>query len=345
MKKKLWALVAAAITISAFTGCGKPAATEAPTSGAAQTEEVKTQTWRMAFNQTEDHPQYRVMKEFSDNFKERTGGKYEIKLFPNETLGNQRETLEQVQAGTIEMSIVNNTHPGSVSDYFKTFDIPFVFTDIDHAIKFMLESPVMDEVKKDTEQYGFNIATYLPSGVRSMYTVKAPIKSAADMKGLKIRTMESDTYVKMMTYLGGNATPMAMGELYTAIQSGVVDGAENNEITYVNSKHYEVAPYWSETKHLIVPDWLIINHDTYASLSEEDRVIFDEEAKLAVEKVSKLWDEDVAKLMATLADKNVTITTDVDTESFRQAVLPLHEELTAANEKIKKVYDAIQATK
>ncbi|MDF2614865.1 MAG: C4-dicarboxylate transporter substrate-binding protein [Clostridia bacterium] len=352
MKKKLWALVLAAVTVSSLVGCGKPA--EAPTAaGETKTEvkaedkgePVKTQTWRMAFNQTEEHPQYRVMQEFSDSFKERTGGRYEIKLFPNETLGNQRETLEQVQAGTIEMSIVNNTHPGSVSDYFKTFDIPFVFDDIDGAIKFMLESPVMEEVKKDTEQFGFNIATYLPAGVRSMYTVDQPIKSAADMKALKIRTMESDTYVKMMTYLGGNATPMAMGELYTAIQSGVVDGAENNEITYVNSKHYEVAPYWSETKHLIVPDWLIINHDTYASLSEEDRAIFDEEAKIAVEKVSKLWNEDVEKLMATLADKNVTITKDVDTESFKQAVLPLHEELTSSNEKIKKVYDAIQAMK
>ncbi|MDO5408667.1 MAG: TRAP transporter substrate-binding protein [Eubacteriales bacterium] len=356
MKKNLFktaaaTILAASMAAGMLTGCGG-AKTEAPADGAkteaageAKAASGSTQVWRMAFNQTEDHPQYRVMEEFSKEFKEKTEGRYEIQLFPNETLGAQRETLEQVQSGVIEMSIVNNTHPGSVSDYFKAFDMPFLFDDIDQAIKFVKESPVMEEVKSDTEQYGFRIATYLPAGTRSMFTAKTPIKSVDDMKGLKIRTMESDIYVNMMTAFGGSATPMAMGEMYTAIQSGVVDGAENNEITYVNSKYYEVAPYWSQTNHLIVPDWLIINKDVYYSMSDADRAIFDQLCVEAIDKVQVQWQADVDKLMASLDTSKVTITSDVDIESFKNAIAPTNEKLVAENEKIKKVYDAVQSMK
>lgn len=303
-----------------------------------------TQVWRMAFNQTEDHPQYRAMEEFSKEFYERTDGRYDIQLFPNETLGAQRETLEQVQSGMIEMSIVNNTHPGSVSDYFKAFDLPFLFDDLDEAIEFVKTSPVMDEVKDSTVQYGFHIATYLPAGTRSMFTGK-PITCVDDMKGMKIRTMESDIYVNMMEAFGGSATPMAMGEIYTAIQSGVVDGAENNEITYVNSKYYEVAPCWSQTNHLIVPDWLIISNDAYDSLSDEDRAVFDELCATTLDQVAELWENDVEELMATLDTSKVTITTDVDIDSFKEAVAPVNEELVNGNEQIKTVYDAVQEFK
>ncbi|MDO4328348.1 MAG: TRAP transporter substrate-binding protein [Lachnospiraceae bacterium] len=357
MKRQLWNKVlsvaaVAAITAGMLTGCGGSASNSATSGGqaAASNESEKapaggTQVWRMAFNQTEDHPQYRVMEEFSKEFKERTDGRYEIQLFPNETLGAQRETLEQVQSGVIEMSIVNNTHPGSVSDYFKAFDMPFLFDDVDQAIRFVKESPVMEEVKADTEQYGFCIATYMPAGTRSMFTASKPIKSVDDMKGLKIRTMESDIYVNMMAAFGGSATPMAMGEMYTGIQSGVVDGAENNEITYVNSKYYEVAPYWSQTNHLIVPDWLIINKDVYYGMSDEDRAVFDELCSEAIDKVQVQWQADVDKLMASLDTSKVTITDDVDIQSFKDAIAATNQKLVDSNEKIKKVYDAVQAMK
>lgn len=333
-------LSAAALGLAA---CGSSGASTAGASAGAASG--KTTVWRMAFVQTEDHPQYQVMQEFSEKFKEATEGRYEIQLFPNETLGDQRSTLEQVRSGTIEMTIVNNTHPGSVSDYFKTFDIPFVFADLNEAMNFMTRSPMMDVIKGDTVQYGFDVAAYMPAGTRSMYTANRAIHSVADMKGLKIRTMESDTYTKMMECFGGNATPMSLGELYTAMQSGVVDGAENNEVTYVNSKHYEVAPYWSQTNHLIVPDWLLINHNLYAGLSDEDRAAFDELCAWATAEVATRWDANVAELMASLDTSKVTITMDVDVQSFVDAVKPLHDELCASNAKIAEVYEAIQQMK
>lgn len=335
--------VATLLTLTACGGKTTPGNADGGNSTPAKSSD--TQVWRMAFVQTEDHPQYQVMEEFSKKFNEATDGRYDIQLFPNETLGDQRSTLEQVRSGTIEMTIVNNTHPGSVSDYFKTFDIPFIFSDLDEAMKFMQESPMMDEIKADTVQYGFDVAAYLPARTRSMYTANKAIHSVSDMKGMKIRTMESDTYTKMMECFGGNATPMSLGELYTAMQSGVVDGAENNEVTYVNSKHYEVAPFWSQTNHLIVPDWLLINHDVYTSLSDEDRAAFDELCSWATKEVAVRWDKNVDELMASLDTSKVTITTDVDTQSFVDAVAPLHKELCDQNEKIKAVYDAIQELK
>lgn len=304
-----------------------------------------TQVWRCAFVQTEDHPQYQVLEELSKEFYEKTDGRYDIQLFPNETLGAQRETLEQVQTGLIEMTVVNNTHPGSVSDYFKAFDMPFLFSGIEEAIEFVKTSPVMEEVKASTEQFGFHVAGYLPAGTRSMFTAKTPITCVDDMKGLKIRTMEADVYVDMMDAFGGSATPMALGEMYTAIQSGVVDGAENNEVTYVNSKYYEVAPYWSQTNHLIVPDWLLINSDAYNSMSDEDRAIFDQLCEEAIDKVQTRWAGNVEELMNSLDTSKVTITTDVDIESFQKAIEPVNQKLVESNESIKKVYDAVQEMK
>ena len=362
----MWKKVLAAVSITTMTavslaGCvgssGATVTTEAAAaaadseasadSAAGQNITSETKVWKVAFTQTTDHPQYKVMEEFGRKFNEATDGRYAFEIYPNETLGAQRETLEQIQSGTIELSIVNNTHPGSVSDYFKAFDMPFVFDSVEEAMTFMKESPVMDKVKADCEQYGFRIATYLPAGTRSMYTANKPIYSVDDMKGLKVRTMESDVYVQMMDAFGGSAAPMAMGELYTAIQSGVVDGAENNEITYVNSKHYEVAPYWSQTNHLIVPDWLIMSNDAYESLSDEDRAIFDELVAGIMDEVYAQWNDNVDELMASLDTSKVTIVPEeeIDSESFREAIAPVNEALVNSNEKIKEVYDAIMEMK
>ncbi|MCD8369212.1 MAG: TRAP transporter substrate-binding protein DctP, partial [Clostridiales bacterium] len=207
--KKAWRKMIATVTMAAavfgLTACGGSQTSGSASAGSLSASEeattaasdTKTTIWRMAFVQTEDHPQYQVMEEFSEKFKEATNGRYEIQLFPNETLGDQRSTLEQVRSGTIEMTIVNNKHPGSVSDYFKTFDIPFVFENLEEAMNFMQNSPIMDTIREDTIQYGFDVAAYMPAGTRSMYTSKTPIHSVEDMKGLKIRTMESDTYTKM----------------------------------------------------------------------------------------------------------------------------------------------------
>lgn len=331
MKRKILAIVSVVCILFSLTAC----------SSATGAETGKEEVWNVAVIQTENHPQTLAVVKMGEIFSELTDGRYRFEVYPNELLGPQRETLEQVQYGIIEMAVIGNSNISSFVEGFLTFEIPFVFDDQAHQQKFFETSDEVEGLFKQTEKYNFKMATYFTAGTRNMYTSK-PIHSVKDLKGMKIRTAESDTYAKMMKYLGGSATPMSMGEVFTAIQSGVVDGAENNEASYSNSKHYEIAPYYSYTKHLIVPDYLIVNTKLYNKLSEEDKKAFTEAARLAAEYEYNLWEEDAKKSLEKVIAGGATVIEDVDVDSLKNAVQPLHDEL-CENPAIKEVYDAVKS--
>ncbi|MDR0646360.1 MAG: TRAP transporter substrate-binding protein [Elusimicrobiota bacterium] len=297
--------------------------------------------WNVAVIHKDTHPETLAMVKMGEIFAQLTDGRYRFEVFPNELLGPQRETLEQVQYGIIEMAVIGNPNISSFVDGFLTFEMPFLFNDLEHQKKFF-ETGFTAPLFKQTEKFNFRIITYFTGGTRNMYSHK-PIRGLADLKGMKIRTAESDTYSKMMKALGGAATPMSFGEVFTAIQSKVVDGAENNEPSYNNSKHYEVAPYYSYTKHLIVPDYLIVNAKVYNSLSDADKKAFQEAAKRAEEYERELWTKEETKSMEEAVKGGAKVIKDVDIESLRNAVAPLHAEL-CKNPYIKKVYDAVRET-
>lgn len=334
MKKKLLAVtMITMMLVSSFllTGCS------------TNTGSNDTQVWNIAVIQTEDHPQTQAVIKMGEIFSELTNGKYKFEVYPNELLGPQRETLEQVQYGIIEMAVIGNPNISSFVDGFLAFEMPYVFDSEEQQQRFFEESPAVSPLFSQTEKYNFKIATYFSAGTRNMYANK-PITSAADLKSMKVRTAESDTYSKMMSCFGGAATPMSMGEVFTALQSGVVDGAENNEASYCNSKHYEIAPYYSYTQHLIVPDYLIVNNDLYDSLPDEDKAAFNEAAKLATEYEYQLWGEQTEKYKDEVVKGGATLIEDVDVDSMRKAVQPLHEEM-CTNPEIKTIYDAVKAVK
>lgn len=333
MRKKRILLLLISILVFTVVGCRSNTVTETG---------QKVQIWNIASIQTETHPQTLAVKKMGEIFSELTNGRYRFEVYPNELLGPQRETLEQVQYGIIEMAVIGNANISSFEDGFLTFEMPFLFDDEEHQKRFFETSEIVPELFKKTESYNFKIVTFFTAGTRNMYASK-PIRALSDLKGMKIRTAESDTYAKMMRYLGGSATPMSFGEVFTAMQSGVVDGAENNEASYNNSKHYEIAPYYSYTKHLIVPDYLIVNTNAYDSLSQEDKEAFDEAARKAAEYEIKLWAEDAERSKEAVIAGGATMIEDVDVEALRNACLPLHDEL-CANPEIKKVYDAVMAT-
>ena len=346
MKKKVLALTMVMAIAASMAACNS--GTDASNSNGA---DVSTSTstdagapaktiWKVAFNQTMDHPSAQATVNFGAKFKEATGGEYDFEVYPSEQLGPQRETIEQTQAGIIEMAMTSCSNLSSYYREFAAFEMPFVFNSADAQVKFFAESPIIEELYTLPEEIGLHIATYYHAGVRNMYT-KDPIRTLDDLKGKKIRTMESDTYVKMMEYLGGAATPMSQGEVYTAIQSGVVDGAENNESVYYRLKQYEVGPVYSYTQHLITPDFLVINSDLYHGLSDEWRASFDKLAKEAGEEEYQMWGEEVEYCKAEAEKGGATFVEDVDVESFRQACAPLIEEMTQ-DAAVKKVYDAIQ---
>lgn len=329
-RKAVVALIAGLVMSLFATGCSS--GTENGT---------KQQVWNVAVIQTEDHPQTMAVKKLGEVFSELTDGRYRLEVYPNELLGPQRETLEQVQYGIIEMAVVSNVIVSSLVDGFLTFETPFLFDDEAHQKRFFEESSQVSALYDQTEKYNLKMAAQFTAGTRNMYANK-PIQSVADLKGMKIRTAESDTYIKMMKYLGGAATPMSFGEVFTAIQSGVVDGAENNEASYSSTKHYEIAPYYSYTRHLIVPDFVVVNNDLYESLPEEDQEAFQEAARIARDYEYELWEQETEKYLQDVKDNGATIVEDVDVDSLKDAVQPLHEELTQ-NPEIKVVYDAVKA--
>lgn len=331
MKKRiLSALLVASMVV--LGGCGTK------TNGTG--DKVKTTVIKVAFNQAETHPQYKALQGFGDKINERTKGAYKIEIFANELLGPQRETVELVQTGAVGMSVVANSLVENFNKKFSILGLPYIYDSKEHQNAVFTDEAIVGELFKSTKDQGFEVLTAFHAGVRNVYTNKA-INKPEDLKGLKIRIMESDTNVKMMKYMGGVGTPMGQGEVYTAIQSSVINGGENNELIYANMKHYEVAKYYSYTQHLMIPDFLIINKDLYEGLSAENKAIFDEEIKNATIAELELWDVDAEAAIKTAKDAGVQFSYP-DIKLFQEKVKPLHEELTKDAE-YKELYNKIRA--
>ena len=331
MKKRiLSALLVASMVV--LGGCGSK------TNGTG--DKVKATVIKVAFNQSETHPQYKALQGFGDKINERTKGAYKIEIYANELLGPQRETVELVQTGAVGMSIVSNSLVENFNKKFSILGLPYIYDSKEHQNAVFTDEAIVGDLFKSTKDKGFEVLTAFHAGVRNVYASK-PINKPEDLKGLKIRIMESDTNVKMMKNMGGVGTPMAQSEVYTAIQSHVIDGGENNELIYANMKHFEVAKYYSYTLHLMIPDFLIINKDLYEGMSAENKAIFDEEIKNATINELALWDVDAEAAIKTAKEAGVQFSYP-DIKLFQEKVKPLHEESTKDPE-FKELYEKIRA--
>ena len=198
---------------------------------------------------------------------------------------------ELVQNGVIQMLVVGNPVVESFNKDFAVIGLPYLYDSLEHQKKVFL-SGVLDPLFESTASSGFEVIGAFTAGARCLYTDK-PMTKPEDLKGYKFRVMQSDTMKKMVDYMGGVGTPMEQGEVYTAVQQGVIEGGENNEVTYVDLKHYEIAPYFSYTNHLMVPDLIIINEDLYKGMTPENRKIFDDLMHKTIENEFKIWNENV----------------------------------------------------
>ncbi|TCP96580.1 tripartite ATP-independent transporter DctP family solute receptor [Cricetibacter osteomyelitidis] len=280
---------------------------------------------KVAFNQSDKHPQYQALKYLSENLSKETDGRYKLNIYPNELLGDQRASLELVQNGAIHMAIVANP---LVENYDKTFSVialPYIYNSLEHQEK-VFTGNVLDELFASTKKFGFEVLGAYTAGARSVYTKSSPVKSIADLNGRKIRVMQSNTMIKMLACMGGTGVPMNQGEVYTAIQQGVLDGAENNEITYMDLKQYEVAPYFSRTKHLMVPDLLVISEQFLSSLSEKDQAILKRLVKESIQKEYQLWREQVLVAEQFSKDKGAEFL-EVDIKPFQDSCQGLQNDL------------------
>lgn len=323
----------ALLAMSGLAACGSDSGGEGGT---------ESKVLKVAFNQSETHPQYVAMEEFGQKLEERTGGAYSIDMFPNELLGAQQETITGVQSGSIDMSIVVGSLMENVNPDFVAFDLPYAFDSAEQQMSVLNDPEITGELYSSMQGEGIHVAGAFHSGVRNVYTKNNPVEETGDLNGQKIRVIQNDTMVEMMNLMGGVGTAMGQGDVYTAIQSGVLDGGENNELIFNSLKHDEVAPYYSYTQHLMVPDYLIVNAGLFEGMSAEHQEIFAEEFTAAVDSEVSLWDEAVTEAKAAAEEAGATFT-EIDTAPFKEAVQPLVDKKLESSETARKLYDAAQA--
>lgn len=298
-------------------------------------------TMRLALNQTEEHPSYIALDNFGTYLEENTDG-WSIDVFPNETLGAQAEALQLVSDGSVDMAIVSGTQLENLHEDFVVFNLPRVFDDVEHQMNVIHDPEITGDLYSVLEDSNsITVLGGFTQGARSTYQTFGPVETPEDFAGQKIRVQESELHIAMAEALGGAGTPMAYGELYTGLQSGVVDAAENNEVSYYTQRHYEVAPYWSYTNHLVGLDYMIINTDLLESMSDEDRATFDEGWTAAHEEHTQLWAEATQEAIEG-AQAGGAEFNEVDDAAFAEALEALAEEFITTDSQ-QALYDAARA--
>ncbi len=286
VKKLIMLVLMITVSIALLAGCGdSDSKTAGDDSGNGDSKQLK-----LAHNLGKDHPVNKALEKFADEVKEKTNGEVTIKIYPNGVLGSEKEVLEQVQSGAVDMTKVSAGALESFSKEYSVFSLPYIFESKDHYRKVM-DSDVAQGIYQSTKDKGFVGLTYFDSGARSFYTKDTPIKTPDDLKGLKIRVMDSPTAIEMVKLMGGTPTPMPYGEIYTALQQGVVDGAESNPTALTTGKHGEVAKAFSKNEHTMIPDIAVISEKTWESLTEDQQKAFKEAAQDATKYHTEIWNK------------------------------------------------------
>ncbi len=287
-----------------------------------------------------DYPTVQAFRHFGDLIEQRSGGRLKLKLFPGGQLGAERDTLEITSFGGLDFNRVNLAPLNSIEPLTIVPSLPFLFETEDHMRRSIDGEPGR-KVLASLEKHDLIGLCFYDSGGRSFYNTKRPIRDPEDLRGLKIRVQNSDLYVAMIRSLGADATPMDLGEVYQGLVQGVVDGAENNWPSYQSGRHYEVAPYYSLTNHVMAPEVLLMSKTSWNDLSAADREIVMESARESVPYMRRLWDARVAEARDALAAGGVKVN-EIDREVFRARMRPVWEAFVKTPEQ-RQVVDEILA--
>lgn len=295
---------------------------------------------RVAFNQNENHPQYKAMERLGEAFEKATDGRYHMTIYPNGVLGEQGSMAEFIRTGALQMAIVPCSVPEGYDSDFAIVGAPYLYDDMDHLERATVGG-VFDDLFESARKYSFQVLTVYTAGERNVYA-KKPINSADDLKGMIIRVNDSPTYIEMTKQMGGTGAVMSQAEVYTALQQGVIDAAENSERVFCDFKHYEVAPYYAYTRHIVHPDVVIASNQFLDSLSLEDKEIFDRLVKESAEYEFATFRESIAQAKID-AEANGTTFCYPDTNELRERCKPLLENISGQSEVTKGIYDEVTA--
>lgn len=343
--RKLWhalSLGTAAIALSlSLGGCTEQSAS---TSNEATAERPMVLT--LAHGLSETHTVHLAISEFAKELTERTNGRIKVRIFANGQLGSELEQMEQVMAGVISMTKVASPMLATYDDSYHTFGLPYIFNDTEDFYKTM-DDPLMYEFFKSSHDKGFVTLTYYTSGSRSFYTVNKPIRTPADLKGMKIRVQDMKSQTEMVSAMGGTPVAMAYGDVFTSLQTGVIDGTENNETALTLGKHGEICKVYSTDQHAMIPDALVISSKVWDNISPEDQKIMVEAARNSTVMHQGIWDKSVEEAIAEAQSKmGVTFVNDIDKDAFRAATADMLDKYSkeyAGVEKMLNLIDTIRS--
>ncbi|MDP2778800.1 MULTISPECIES: TRAP transporter substrate-binding protein [Devosia] len=318
----------------------------AATALVAATLMVSTASAQTALRSSDTHPDgyptVEAVKYFGELLSEKTGGRYTVEVFHSAQLGEEKDTIEQTQFGVIDLNRISIGAFGTQVPAATVTQLPYIFRSVDH-FHAVLDGPIGDEILAAFDAVDLKALAYYDGGARSFYNSGKPINSLADLDGMKLRVMGSDVFVDMVKALGGNATPMPYGEVYSGIQTGVIDGAENNYPSYDTAGHFEVAKFYSLDEHLMVPEVLVMSKIVWDRLSAEDQAAVQAAAKESVARQRELW---VAQELVSKAKVEAAgaVINEVDKAPFIEAMAPVYEKYVT-DPALQDLVARIQATK
>ena len=294
---------------------------------------------KLAHGLDPSHPVHSAMVFMAERCNEISGGELSMDIYPSGQLGSEQQCVELLQIGSLAITKVSAAVMESFTEDFKVLGLPYVFRSKEHAFK-VLDGEIGDEILLSTEPFWLRGLCFYDAGSRSFYTIDTPINHPDDLQGLKIRVMKSITAMEMVKAQGGSPTPISWGELYTALQSGVVDGAENNPPSFYTSHHYEVCKYYSLNEHTMVPDVLIVSQKVWKKLSEQEKKWLQQAADESVPVERRLWAESEKESLEIVEREGVNIIYP-EKEPFAAKV----EELLESYREKERLYDLITRIK
>ena len=266
----------------------------------------QTRTIKLAHGLDVNHSVHKAMVKMGEDLKEISGGKMQLEIYPSQQLGTERECIELLQIGSLDMTKVSVGVMENFAPLMKVFGLPYLFKDRAHSFQ-VLDGPIGEELLDEGIRYWIKGLAYYDAGSRSFYTKDKPVRTPDDLKGLKIRVMESVTAMDMVKSLGGSPTPISWGELYTSLQQGVVDGAENNPPSFYLSRHYEVCKYYALDEHTVLPDVLIIGTHIWNRLSDQEKAWLNQAVDASVAYQRALWAEAEKEALEEVQKAGVTV--------------------------------------
>ncbi|MEX0883574.1 MAG: TRAP transporter substrate-binding protein [Cyclobacteriaceae bacterium] len=286
------------------------------------------------------HPVHAAMLFLAEKAEEKSNGKMIVQVYPNQQLGTERELVELLQIGSLSMTKVSTAAMEGFAPKIKILGQPYLFRSDEHQNR-VLRGPIGKDLLAAGEKFWLKGLCFYDAGKRSFYTINTPIERPEDIHGLKIRVMESPTAVNMVQNFGGSPTPVSFGELYTALQQGIVDGAENNPPSLVTSRHYEVCKYYSLNEHTAIPDMMLVSTKVWDLLSAEERQWLQEAADESAVHQFKLWEESVAESMQVLEEAGVQVTYP-DKTPFKEAAEQIYEAMKVTDPEMYSLVEKIR---